>query len=156
MDHRDFLNALSAGRFPSNEAAEYFSELRKNAGAKELLSGGAEVLSKHKAPLIGAAVGAATATALQYLANKPGKSGKSRERMATEQSLAGHEKNLAESQSQGKEPGFSQQLAHIRARQAAEIAKLNEKHPARGALLAAPLGAVAGSTLAGIAKKFTG
>lgn len=155
MDERDFLDALRAGRFPSRDASAFFSELRKSAGVKELAgraaSKGVEIVSKNKAPLAGAALGGLAATGAQYLANKSGK-----QRQMAETSLASHEKSMAETKAKGKEPGFPSKMNHARLKATADVAHISEKHPVRGALLAAPVGAMAGYGLGAAARKLLG
>lgn len=158
MDERDFLDALSVGRFPSKEASEYFSELRKSAGVGELagkgVQKGLEYASKNKAPLLGALIGGAAVTALQYLSNKPGKNGEpSKQRRAAEESLAGHEKSMAKTHAEGRQPSFSDEMSHSRAKATADVAKITEKHPVRGSLLATPMGAAAGYGLGAAAHR---
>lgn len=156
MDDRDLFNSLSTGRFPSKEASEYFSELRKSAGVKEMVGKGIQTLSNNKAPAIGAVIGAATATALQYMANKPGKDGKSKQRDMAEKSLAGHEKYIGDMKSQGKEPSYPDEMSHARAKSSVETSKVMEKHPLRSSLLAAPGGALAGAGLGLATRKLLG
>lgn len=161
MDDRDFLNALKTNGTFAKEASEYFSELRKTAGPKELMGKGVgkaiDFVSQRKAPLLGAAIGAATMTAIQYLNNKPGKDGKpSKQRQSDEGTLAAREKSLAETKAQGKEPTFGDQMSHAHARSAADVSRIAEKHPVRGALLAAPIGALGGMGLGYAARKLVG
>lgn len=155
MDERDFLNALKTDQTFSKEASEFFSELRKTSGAKELVGKGVgkavEFVSQRKAPLLGAAIGAATATALQYLANKPKDGKPSKQRQAAEGSLASSEKALA-----AKPEGFSEQMGHARAKSSVDISHISEKHPVRGAMLAAPMGALGGYGLGYAARKLAG
>lgn len=156
MDDRDFLNALKTGQTFSKEASEYFSELRKSAGAKELVGKGlgkaVKFVSEKKAPLLGAAIGAATATALQYLANKPGKDGKpSTQRRLAESSLKSKEEAHAKNPS-----GFSEQMGLNRAKAGVDVARTSEQHPKRGALLAAPMGALGGMGLGYAARNLVG
>jgi hypothetical protein len=211
MDDRDLFSTLSTGRFPSKEAAAYFSELRKSAGVrqvlaeeaadlgksvirklksragravdagigagtgvvvskaskekpkeektagiKELLGKGVQTLSNNKAPAIGAVIGAATATALQYMANKPGKDGKSKQRDMAEKSLAGHEKYIGDMKAKGKEPSYPDEMSHARAKSSVETSKVMEKHPLRSSLLATPGGALAGAGLGLATRKLLG
>lgn len=154
MDERDFLNALGESRFPSEEASEFFAHMRKEAGtAKDLLNKGLEFASQNKVQLIGSALGAGTATGLQYLANKPGKDGVSPQRALAEKSLAGSEADQKKMQAEGKEPGMFKELNHSRAKATADVSKVLEKHPKRGALIAAPVGAAVGGGLAALATR---
>lgn len=160
MDERDFLKALSDGRFPSKEAHEYFSELRKTAGVKDMaLKGAKEVgkaVSERKIPLMAALIGGAAAVALQYKQNKPQGDKPSKERQSAESSLAAHDKADQEATSQGKPRSFIDQLNHSRARASADVSKVTEKHPARGALLAAPAGAAVGYGLGALGHRLLG
>jgi hypothetical protein len=160
MDERDFLTALKSGGAFSKEASEYFTELRKSAGVKDMAAKtvgdiGAFV-TQRKAPLLGATLGAATATALQYLANKSKDGKPSKQRQVAEKNMATHDKSMAELQTQGKEPTFDQALGHARAKSSVDIARISEKHPGRGALLAAPAGAVLGYGIGALARKIVG
>lgn len=157
MDERDFLNALVEDRFPKKEASEFFTEMRKEGGAvKEVLKKSIDFASKNKAQLIGSAVGAGIAAAYQYSHSKPGKDGPSKERARSERSLAGSTASMDKMKTEGKEPGYLGELGHARSKGSVEVAKVNEKHPTRAALLAAGMGATAGGSLAGIGKHFFG
>lgn len=156
MDERDFLAALKTDGTFAKEASEYFSELRKSAGVKDLAARGVrevgEFVGARKAPLLGAVIGSATATALQYMANKSKDGKPSQQRQVAEKSLSSREKEMAET----KDPSFSQQMGHARAKSSVDIARISEKHPVRGALLAAPMGAAAGYGLGTLARKIVG
>jgi len=157
MDERDFLSALKTDGTFAKEASEYFSELRKSAaGVKDLAAKGVrevgEFVAGRKAPLLGAAIGMATATGLQYLANKSKDGKPSKQREVAEKSLAGREKEMGETQT----PSFDQQMGHARAKSSVDIARISEKHPVRGALLAAPLGGAAGYAAGALARRFVG
>lgn len=157
MDEKDFLSALSENRFPKTEASEYFTKMRKEAGAaKELLGKGVEFASKNKAQLIGSALGAGVAAAYQYLGSKPGKTGVSQERASAEKNLTNSTAAMDKMQAEGKQPGYVNELGHARTKGSVEVAKANEKHPGRSALLAAGMGAAAGGGLASIGKRILG
>ncbi len=153
MTEFDLFKALSSNR--RTDGIELLGIL-KNAGIKDLASRGVQYASNNKAPLLGAAVGAATATALQYLANKPGKDGVSKQRALADKSLSANENSLRDMEQKGKDPGFRDQMNHARAKSSAEISRIMEKHPARGALLAAPGGAMAGAGIGLTVRKLLG
>lgn len=153
MNELDFLKALGEDRFPAKEASDFFSEMRKEAGtAKVIAQKGAEFLSKNKVQLLGSAIGAAAATGLQYMANKKGKDGPSSQRSSAEKNLAKSTENQDSMQAAGKEPGMLSELGHSRSKATADVSKVLEKHPKRGALLAAPVGAAVGGGLASLGK----
>lgn len=160
MDDRDFLDALSGNRFPSKEAAEYFSGLRKTAGVKDFasqqLQKGVEFVSKNKLPLAAAVLTAAAAGGKQYLDNKPGKSGKSKQREQAEKVLGAHENMMKDMAGSGKTPSYSEELSHARAKARVDVSKVMEKHPGRGAAMVLPVAASLGFGIGKGLKKLTG
>lgn len=156
--HSDCWTPADGNRPEAIKDISYIEKHRKEkkAGVKELVSKGVQFASNNKAPLLGAIIGSAAATALQYKANKPNKSGVSKQRMAAEKSLASHDRSMEETKQMGTEPGFLDQMRHARAKSTLDVSKIMEKHPARGALLAAPGGAMVGSGVGLAVRKLLG
>lgn len=153
MSDIKFRKALST-QIPTAEAQEFLGHL-KSAGVKEVAAKGMDVLSKNKSTLLGAAIGTAVASALQYQANKPKADGSpSTQRRMAEGQLAAIEKHHGDMAAKGQEPGFADEMSHARAKGSAEVSKVMEKHPVRGALMAAPVGAMAGAGISALAKNF--
>lgn len=153
MSDIKFRKALS-NQIPTAEAQEFLGHL-KSAGVKDVAAKGMDVLSKNKTTLLGAAIGTAVASALQYQANKPKADGSpSTQRRMAEGQLAAIEKHHGDMAAKGQEPGFADEMSHARAKGSAEVSKVMEKHPVRGALMAAPVGAMAGAGISALAKNF--
>ncbi len=157
MDDIDFLDSIRTDKSYKAEASDFLDVLKTAGAAGDLAKKGLDFVSKNKIPLLGAAIGTATATALQYLDNKPKKDGKpSSQRQVAEGGLAASEKKLESQREQGKAPGFVDSMAHERAKFRAGASQVMEKHPIRGAALAAPMGAAAGYGLGVLGKKLVG
>lgn len=98
----------------------------------------AKELIKRHPEWIGSGVGAAAATGIQYARNlKRGKS-KTPEQASAQEGL----KKATESVK--REKTFSTEVGAAKAKTKREIADIMAKHPLRGALMAAPIGATAG------------
>ena len=95
-----------------------------------------------------APVGAALATGYQYLKNRPPKGGgKSSEQVSAE-------KRLQRAEESKKEDGdFKSEMSHTIAKAHHERASAMAKHPFRGAMLAAPAGALAAGSLVALGRR---
>lgn len=145
MDDTDFKNSLGSHRIPQEEGADFLTKLKTASPVRELASKGMDAVAKNKMPLIGAAIGAAVAAAVQYMDNKPKKDGgPSTQRETAEKGLAASEKHMATQSEGGKQPSFSDKMNHEKSKFRAGAAQVMEKHPVRGAAFAAPMGAAIG------------
>lgn len=129
MDDLDFYSALSDLRMTGQERAEILEKLASSAP-----------VPKDIAPAL-AAGGAALAYVAQYLMNKP-----RGERGSVQQETwqAAQERAAQAKAREGKSPSFSTDLAESTARGAKAVSDTLARHPAKGAVLAIPMGLAAG------------
>lgn len=140
MNENDLFEVLAA---PSREklAGVVGDFVRTNAHVA------GEAIKKHKAPLIAAGTGAGLLTLAQYLQNRPDKSGTSGQQRLSQRIADSAHTAKAEADASGK-PSFTKDMTDAMAPSVKNVSDVLAKHPGKGALLAAPLGASAGWALA--------
>jgi hypothetical protein len=107
----------------------------------------AKFVSQHPSA-VAAPIGAAAAVALQLFRNRKKDSG-----LSAEQEDAIARLRHAEANQRPGEDSFSKDLSVARARSQKEIAEVLTKHPYRGALLAAPAGALTAGSLVALGQR---
>lgn len=117
---------------------------RKTASVLGVAQVAMDSIAPHVPTLAAGLVGGAAASGLQYLANKKRKNGKP----SAQQEIA---KNLSDKTKDSK--NFSGQVAHASSKAVKEIADIFAKHPVKGALMAFPVGAAGGASIARLLKK---
>lgn len=139
MNDEDFLENLSADQRATFKEAQTFFKQSAPAIANMAID-----FARTHATQIGAALaGAATITGVQYAANRAGKSGQSVQQKSFQLLADAAERSIADRADMGKPMTFKQDLAKSTADGLKGISDTLARHPGKGALLAAPIGASA-------------
>ena len=137
MDDFDFLNALTDKEFKRKAVAEEVFGKQKTSGIMDLVKG--------KAPEIGAALaGAGLASGAQYLMNRKPPGGKSVEQRAATAFLASSEAVKDQAERDNRPLTFREDMTDAIAPSSKRMADVLARHPVKGAVLVAPVGALAG------------
>lgn len=133
MDDLDFFEGIRGA--PEKEAAREFFGKLKTSGLKQKA---VEFATRNAPEIGGALVGGAGIGTATYLRNRKKKDGLSAEQRSSDEALKKY-----------KDPkGFTAETSHASAKFRKDLSDVFAKHPGRAALLASPLGAQLGATLA--------
>lgn len=137
MDDFDFLNALTDKDFKRKAVSEEVFGKQKMSSLMDVLKG--------RAPEIGAAVaGAGLATGAQYLMNRKPPGGRSAQQRAASAFLASTEAVKDQAERDNRPLTFREDMTDAMAPSSKRMADVLAKHPVKGAVLVAPVGALAG------------
>lgn len=135
MNELDFIEALSEKT--ERRAQELMSKL-KTSGVKDLVA-------KHGRQIGAGLAGAGALTGLAYSAFKPGKGGKSSaEQKLTSMAVASNEAMKDQAERDGRPLTFREDFTDAVVPATKRVADTMARHPVKGSLLFAPVGAVAG------------
>lgn len=134
MDEHDFLNALVTS--PS-ESRVLLRKLKTANAATDFAR-------KNALPLAGALGGASLIGGMQYIANRPDKSGTSQQQRLSEALLKVMQEREARAKQEGRELSFADDLGLASAKGVKEVADTLTRHPKRGALPMAMVGGGSG------------
>ena len=142
MTELDFIDALSDKSLKRKTAAREFLNRVKTAGVSEAVT----QFVHQNAHEIGAALaGAGTFVAGQYILNRGGKDGKPSAQQSFTRSIEGNQKLLErQAKKEGRGLSFREELNSALAPAVNKVSDTLAKHPGKGALLAAPAGALIG------------
>jgi hypothetical protein len=134
MDELDFIDALSDRSSERSSAAKTFLGKLKTSG-----------IDKKQ---VGAALaGAGILGGMAYASMKPGRSGKSSEQNVTQRVVASNEAMKDQAERDNRPLTFAEDIMTIGGSSAKRLADVFARHPARGAVMVAPFGALAGLML---------
>lgn len=129
MNELDFIEALQ----------------EKTAGAKEIATGIANTVARHKHELAAGAAGAGLLSGMAYTSMRPGRGGKpSAEQKMTAAFAASNEAMKDQAERDNRPLTFREDVTDAVAPASKRMADVLARHPVKGALLLAPAGALAG------------